>query len=181
MPSNRIPIIIAAAVAFGCSESAIAPAAQSDGPVLQASVASQVAHRVSAGGPDVCSGIGLKPGCDANFSLHATQRNDGSVSGQWQDEFARFPGFGGIGLHIAVNCLLVIGNQAWVSGVVTASRIPGDIGRDAVTSVVDNGRSANDPADQLSFSFVGTGVDCNAAPAFNLPLVDAPQGQVTVQ
>ncbi|MGH7613926.1 MAG: hypothetical protein ACREMW_07800, partial [Gemmatimonadales bacterium] len=96
-------------------------------------------------------------------------------------QFAQAPGFGGIGIHVAVNCLNVIGNQAWVSGVITHSRIPGLAGLDAVTTVVDNGRSANDPPDQISFSFIGAGIDCNAAPAFPLQLISVPQGQVTVE
>jgi hypothetical protein len=181
MFSTRIPIIIAAAVVLGCSESAVAPIAQSDFPTLQASVGSQVVHRATAGGPDLCAAFGAKPGCDANYSLHALERADGSVTGQYHDQFAQFPGFGGNGFHAAVNCLNVIGNQAWVSGVVTQSRIPGLVGLDVVTTVVDNGRSANDPADQISFSFIGTGIDCNAAPAFGLPLLSVPQGQVTVE
>ncbi len=187
MFSTRIPFILAAAVAFGCSESAVAPIAQSDGstllasPTLQASARGPVVHRVTAGGPDLCAAVGLKPGCDANFSLHALEMADGSVTGQYHDQFSPIPGFGGAGFHAAVNCLNVIGNQAWVSGVITQTRFPGVVGLDVVTTVVDNGRSVNDPADQISFSIIGFGIDCNAAPAFGFPLFSVPQGQVTVQ
>ena len=189
MSGNCIPIILATVVAFGCSESAIAPSARSDGPALRASVGSPVVHRATVGGPDACVGIGLKPGCDANFSLNALQRADGSVTGQWEDQFAGSAEFGGgFGIHVAVNCLNVIGNQAWVSGVVTQSRLGFFVGLDAVTTVVDNGRSANDPADEISFSVVGFGIDCNAAPVelpklpfpFNGALFPAPQGQAVV-
>lgn len=73
MISNRILIILATAVAFGCSESAVPPTAQSDSPTMQASVGSQVLHSANAGSPDICSAVGDKPGCDANFSLTAIQ------------------------------------------------------------------------------------------------------------
>lgn len=121
MSSTLFPIILAAAVVLGCSEAAIAPTAQSDVPTHRTSAASQVVHRVTSGSPDLCAAIGAKPGCDANYSLVAQRRADGSVTGEYHDQFTPFPGFGGTAIHIAVNCLNVIGNQAWISGVVTQS------------------------------------------------------------
>lgn len=181
MFSNRILMILATAVVFGCSESAIPPTAQSDGRTLQASAGGQVVHQATAGSHDICSAVGDKPGCDANFSLVAVQRANGSVTGQWVDRFSQVNGGGGI--HVAINCLNVIGNRAYVSGVVTQSGLSEQVGQDAVTVVVDNGRSANDPADQISISFVDTGIDCNAAPDFDdvIPLFATPQGQVVVR
>ncbi len=151
--------------------------------------ASRVEHRVTVGGPDLCEDLGLKPGCDANFSLVALLMADGSVKGQYHDQFSHlaFPGLGGSGFHAAIDCLNVIGSQAWVSGVITQSRIPGLVGSDVVTTVVDNGRSANDPADQISFSFIsfflGDLPDCNDAPIdlAGAPLFSVPQVQVVVQ
>lgn len=181
MLSNRILMILATAVAFGCSESAVSPTAQSDTRTLQASAGSQVVHRATAGSPDICTAVGDKPGCDANFSLVALQRADGSVTGEWVDRFSQVNGGGGI--HVAINCLNVIGNRAYVSGVITQSGSSDQVGQDAFTKVVDNGRSANDPPDEISVSIVDTGVDCNAAPAFDdvIPLFAPHQGQVVVQ
>jgi hypothetical protein len=182
MLSNRILMILATAVVFGCSESAIPPTAQSDGPALPASVGSQVVHQATAGSPDICSAVGDKPGCDANFSLVAVQRADGSVTGEWVDRFSQVNGGGGI--HVAINCLNVIGNRAYVSGVVTQSSSSDQVGQPALTKLVDNGRSANDPPDQISISIIFPGVvDCNAAPAFDdvIPLFAPLQGQVVVQ
>ncbi len=142
--------------------------------------AAGVVHRVTVGGPDLCDALGLKPGCDANFSLVALQMADGSVKGQYHDQFtpsALSPG--GNGIHVAIDCLNVDGNQAWVTGVITQSRIPGLVGLAALTSVVDNGRSANDPPDQISFSFIGADLDCNTTP--DLPLFPVPKGQVVVK
>ncbi len=136
--------------------------------------AAGVVHRVSVGGPDICEAVGLKPGCDANFSLVALQMADGRVKGQYHDQFS-----GGAGFHATVNCLNVIDNQAWVSGEITQSRAPGVVGLDALTMVEDNGRSANDPADQISYSFFGADLDCNTTP--DLPLFPVPKGQVVVK
>ena len=181
MMRNRILMILGAAAAFGCSESAAPPTAQSDGLTMQVSVGSQVVHSASAGGPDVCSGVGDKPGCDANFSLIATQRADGRVTGEFVDRVSQVNGGGGV--HVAINCLNVIGNRAYVSGVVTQGNSD-QVGLPGLAKVVDNGSSANDPPDQLSPSIVFPGVvDCNAAPAFDdvIPLHSAPQGQVVVR
>jgi len=179
MLSNRIPIILATVVAFACSDNAVAPTTQSNGTL--ANVGNPVVHRATAGGPDLCAAIGQKPGCDANFSLVALKRADGSVSGQYHDQFSPIPGFGGFGIHVAVNCLVVIGNAAWVSGVITQSRFAPIVGADALTKVVDNGTSANQPADQISLSFIGTGIPCTAATGLPFPLFSVPQGQVVVQ
>jgi len=178
MFTKHTPIILATAIAFGCSEGAVAPTARSDSPTLRANSTAQPIHSARVGTPDICAALGRKPGCDANFSLNALQSASGST-GQWQDQFARDATLGGIGIHVAVNCLNVIGNQAWISGVITSSRVPGVVGLDAVTTVVDNGKTG---PDSISVSFIGTGIDCNAAPGIGfLPLFPAPQGQVVVK
>jgi len=177
MSPSRIPIMLATAFAFGCSESAVAPTAQSDGPMLAGSAGSQIIHRVSVGGPDACAATDDKPGCDANFSLSAVQGADGSVTGQGQDQLSHI--HGGVGVHVAINCLLVIGNQAWVSGVIDASRIPGAIGVHVIARVQDNGTTANDPPDLISVFEEDVFGGCLAAP--NLQLSQVPQGQVLVR
>lgn len=180
MLSRHTPLIVAAAVALGCSETAVAPTAQSGGPMMRASAGRQVVHRVTVGGPDICTGTDGKPGCDANFSLVAIQYADGSVKGEWSDRFSQINGGGGI--HVVVNCLSVVGNEAWVSGVGPAH----EFGNLWVTRVRDNGKSAKDPADQLSFSdrvgrpsqTLGPIQVCTAQQ--DNQLFDAPQGQAVV-
>jgi hypothetical protein len=137
-----------------------------------------VVHHVSVGTPDACIALGFEhPGCDADFSLVANQYADGSVSGQYSDRFAN-----GSGFHAVVDCLAISGNDAWVSGVITQGRI-GDVdlaGLEVLTRVRDNGTSANDPPDQISFSFIDTVLpDCTEQP--DLQLLDVPQGQVVVR
>ena len=148
-----------------------------------ASATSPIVNRVSVGTPDACLGLaGTHPGCDGNFSLTAIKRADGSVSGQYTDRFARGDGF-----HAVVDCLVVDGNQAWVSGVITHGRFTdpdtGEVfdlaGLYVFTRVQDNGRSANDPPDQISFSFFDTEpIPCTEM--FDVDLLYAPEGQVTV-
>jgi hypothetical protein len=169
MSSKRIPLVLGVIVAFGCSDGAL-PTAQSHGPALQASV-NGVTHRVTVGGPDACSGFGLKPGCDKNFSLVALDGPNG-VTGHWHD--GNMPSGA---LDATVSCLEVVGNEAWINGV----------DRDGgvwLTRVRDNGTSANDSPDQISFSFGPfpdrPGISCHRRRT-DLPLVDMPQGQVTVQ
>jgi hypothetical protein len=139
-----------------------------------------ITHRVSVGGPDFCAEWGTSPGCDKNFSLVAIQYADGSVSGQWTDQW----GGGTGGFHAEINCLSIEGNDAWVSGVITKGvlRNPDtgeklDVaGWTVSTRVRDNGTSANDPADQISLSFP-YGI-CTEQPEY--PLFQAPQGQSVV-
>ena len=137
-----------------------------------------IVHSVTVGGPDICASFGLSPGCDASFSLQAQEYADGSVSGQYTDQF----GHGNGGFHAVIDCLSVSGNQAWVSGVITHETFSGDgsfVGETVLTSVVDNGTSANDPLDQQSYSYISTDFSCTDQPTVDL--FDVPQGQVKVK
>jgi hypothetical protein len=146
-----------------------------------------VVHRVSVGSPDACLALAgtTHPGCDGNFSFTAKEYADGSVSGQYTDRFANGDGF-----HAVIDCLVVDGNRAWVSGVITSGRftdpVTGEVlnlaGLYVWTTAVDNGTSANDPVDQISFSFIDfVQTPCTDATELDAPLFDAPDGQVTVE
>jgi hypothetical protein len=145
--------------------------------VSPAALADGVTHRVSAGSADINL---IPPGGDANFSLSAVQHGDGTVTGQWEDTvFGR--GVPAVGLHVDIDCLVVDGDDAWVSGVITHPAALA--GLPAITRVRDNGTSANDPPDQISFTFfppaIDPGITCNDQP--DLPLNDVNNGQVTVE
>jgi hypothetical protein len=131
-----------------------------------------VIHKVSVGGPDQDA----VDHTDANFSLSAVEHGDGTVTGQWTDQFGQKDG----GIHVQINCLSVAGNTAWVSGIITSGNVSGvDVtGLPVITEVQDNGTSANDPPDAISFSFIGNATPCTAQPA--LPLFPMTSGQVTV-
>ena len=145
--------------------------ALAEGPIL---------HSVSVGSPDFC------PGCDKSFSLSAREYADGSVSGQWTDRFS-----GGLGgFHAVIDCLVVEGNTAWVSGVATkgyyrnpeTEEVLNLAGLAVGTMVRDNGNSANDPDDQISYSVFELDEPfavCTEKPDY--PLFDVLQAQVKVK
>jgi len=180
-------VVLVTVLAVGCSDQE-APTALSEGtpaaddlsvsPLFKG--AGGVVHHASLGGADICEALGLPTGCDANFSLVANGKADGSVKGQWQDSFGH--GIGGI--HVAIDCLNVVGNGAVIGGVITHGTAGGvDVsGQRALTAVVDNGTSANDPADQLSFSFFPVGgLVCDDFAPGDFPLIDLTHGQVKVR
>ena len=73
----------------------------------QANNGNGVVHKVSAGGADV----DFSDHTDANFSLTAIQYGDGSVKGEWSDQFGQSDG----GIHVAVDCLDVAANLVVIS------------------------------------------------------------------
>lgn len=85
------------------------------------------------------------------FSFHANEAKDGSVSGQAQIHNRNQD----VASHIVVNCLRVVGNTAYVSGVISKSSNTLLEGTGAVWSVRDNGEGANAPPDRISLAFVG--------------------------
>jgi hypothetical protein len=130
-----------------------------------------VVHRVSVGSHDI-----LPPGVDANFSLIALEKGNGTMTGQWTDQFGQGEG----GVHVDVDCVSVAGNTAWISGVVTHSTVEAfPAGSFAITEVQDNGTSENEPPDAISFTFIlPFSVSCQLRPA--LPLFPLQGGEVKV-
>lgn len=181
----RVPATFMLLTAFvaACQETIptqVSDASNDDVVEFDGATFSSVTDRVSLGGADICGAVGLPPGCDANFSLSARLYDDGSVRGQWQDTFVGGTGF----IHVTVDCLNVVDNGAVLGGVITAGRGPGGTdltGLRATTAVVDNGTSAKDPPDQMSFSFFPNDADCTTLSPSNFPLMDLTKGQVTVR
>jgi len=176
----RIPLVVVLAlfVAVSCDQQPVEPQVDEvTAPLFN--MGQGVTHHVSLGSNDACAAFGLPNGCDGNFSLVANMKADGSVSGQWQDSFAG----GGEGVHVAVDCLNVVGNGAVVSGFITHGQEGGvDVsGQYAATAVMDNGTSANDPPDQISFSIFPAGFDCNTFLPTQYPLFNLTTGQVKVE
>jgi hypothetical protein len=126
-----------------------------------------VVLQVSAGGRDPF----------ASFALTAKEYADGSMSGQYTDQF---PQIGG-GFHAVLDCVSVVGNDAWVSGVITSGTADGQdlTGLPVATRVRDNGTSSKDPADLLGFSFIGDPTPCTEH--VDYPMFEAPNGQVVIK
>src|SRR5262245_47929746 len=139
--------------------------------LVSATAYAGVPHKVIVGSPDF-----VPPGSDGNFSMIAQVDAAGNVSGEWQDAFTQNQGF-----HINVTCLTVVGNTAWVGGVITQAANPAFIGVQARTKVVDGGLP-NGGGDTISFTTIfpnGNAPDCSAQTAFQqFPLNN---GQVIVK
>jgi hypothetical protein len=136
-----LSVAVSSLFAVGCTQDTVAPTADNGlGPQF---AAGGVVHRATAGSHDL-----VPPGVDANYSLVAIEHADGRITGQFTDRFAQGGGF-----HARVTCLSVLGNTAWVGGIITT---PEELeGEPVVTAVQDNGTSANEPPDMITFSFIG--------------------------
>jgi hypothetical protein len=144
---------------------------------LPAAATGPIVHHVSVGGPDACGFFAnTHPGCNANFSLQAQEWDDGSIRGEYVDRLDHQNGF-----HAVINCLAVDGNTAWLSGVIVSGTVNGVdvIGRPVATRVQDNGTSARDAVDKISYSWIGDARPCTMK--LNYILFPAPDGQVTVR
>jgi hypothetical protein len=134
-------------------------------------------HKVSVGVADFCDvpTTAQNPGCNANFSIEAQQLADGSARGNYTDQF----GHGNGGFHAQVDCLYIQGNKAWVSGIITSGTY--NVGSRVLTEVVDNGTSAKDPPDTISYSYAPYALTVNCKTFHpNLIQVAVPKGQVKV-
>ena len=176
MKRNLIALAALGLFAFGCGESPTSTNSETAdlGATPEFARRGPLVSQVSVGSPDACEAFGAPTGCDANYSLVANEYADGSVTGEWTDQF----GHGNGGFHATIDCLSVDGNEAWVSGVVT---YPKDFaGLPVGARVADNGTSKNDPADQISFSFFGGDApSCTEQPDYGL--FDLTNGQVIVR
>jgi len=72
-----------------------------------------------------------------------------------------------------VTCLTVIGNDAWIGGVIRSSNDPTVVGLGAWWHVTDNGEGGSAPADVTSFLGIGslaqTKAFCDDHPAYRFP------------
>ncbi|MCL7965634.1 MAG: hypothetical protein M8835_04400 [marine benthic group bacterium] len=146
---------LVALATVSCDESPTRPDG-SGAQVLEAQFDAQngnpVVHRLTVGGADA-SAFG-PPGSDANFSLVAVQRADGTVTGQWSDQYGK-----GVGMHARIDCLSVEGNTAWVSGQVTRHTDPSLVGRTVNAMVRDGGDTEEDMISAVFFFLPATCVD----------------------
>jgi len=169
---------------YGCSTEEVTTTDSSNQNLNEELTRGPIMHQAHLGGNDFCEAFGLPPGCDENFSLSARMYADGSVTGQWQDSFA---GGEDEGIHVAIDCMVMVGDNAAIVGGYITEGIAGGIdlsGLYAMTAVADNGTSNNDPADQLSFSYIEgfnfIETDCSLYSMDFFALLDITKGQVKV-
>lgn len=149
---------------------------------------SPIVNFVHAGGSDIQDPDlpGSGPGFDKNYSLVALKFADGTASGKLIDRYA---GGGGLGLKADIDCVHVVGNIAWLSGVITQGQYldadgnPVDIsGYYVRTRVQDNGNNT-DPAnpDRVAFTQFRSSAPFACANMFSSTFWDMPGGQVTIR
>ena len=101
------------------------------------------------GSPVIASGDGSFEAGDGlrNFTFHAIQHPDGSVSGSYRNLRTDL----GTVIDVEVSCMSVVGNTAWIGGHIVASNIPTVvIGSVSYFYAIDNGEGEAAPADIVS-------------------------------
>ena len=95
----------------------------------------QVVARVRGVGSDAGGCLGLKPGCDANYSIVVNKFANGVVRGILQDVFGD-----GSSVHAKIDCLKITTDDtgvktAAISGIVTSDDPPYPVGSTVLTAV----------------------------------------------
>lgn len=156
--------------------------------LITAQAQSPIVNVVHAGGSDIEDPRipGSGPGFDKNYSLIAFKFADGTARGKLVD---RYSGGGGLGLKGDIDCVHVVENTAWLSGIITqgqtldAAGNPVDItGYYVRTRVQDNGDNT-DPAnpDRVAFTQFRSSAPFPCANMFMSAFWDMPGGQVTIR
>jgi hypothetical protein len=84
----------------------------------------------------------------------------------------------GLRLHVVVDCLSVLANEAWIGGIVLTSSDPTLVGTHVTWRVQDNGEG-DGAVDQVSLPVPGAASDCVPQPA--LPLLSLAEGDIQVE
>jgi hypothetical protein len=92
------------------------------------------------------------------FNIH--KRADGTVDGWYRSE-ARPPG--GASIRVRIECLHVVGNQAWATGTIVSAGNPDNIGRSYSVRFIDNGEGSGGPPDEIGVARFQN-YDCMAEP-----------------
>jgi hypothetical protein len=140
-----IPYVLLAAAVAACQVDA--PTIPADDPLFAVG-GSRPVYQVSGGGTVVREDVaGMRR---STYAFHATIDVTGAVSGEAEIHFTSTPAH----LHIDVQCVVVKGNEAWLSGPVTRSDNPDFyLGGVWLWRVQDNGQDATAEPDRIS-SFV---------------------------
>ena len=140
-------LLLLAVNVTGCNEEA-GPTEFSSAPVEM-----NPGGSLNKGGGPSANGQAILPkeflfGYFQNFSFHARENKDGSITGSIQFN-CRQPWSWRV--HGTIDCMTIEGNQATMSGVATHSDIEGyPVGSPFWFRVVDNGEGKNSLADQFS-------------------------------
>ena len=109
------------------------------------------------------------------FSFNAVRHQDGSVTGQSEVNNRDLT----VRSHMEIDCMVITGNIATISGIITNSSDSNFNGLPALFRVEDNGEGKNSPPDRISLVFFGPVPACTAA--INVPLIPIDGGNIQVK
>ena len=120
-----------------------------------------------ASGPNSATGSGhfIRNGALRTFEFTARKSPDGAVTGMANLQVRS----AGVYEHIAIDCLRIIGNVAYMSGMVINSRPSFIEGAQARFAVVDNGEGSGDPDAVSLVETYGPGSPVNCSNADDFP------------
>jgi hypothetical protein len=140
MRVHHVCLAVLAGVLAGC-----------DNPASPAPIASSVRPSFSVDAPVVVSGSGHIEAGDGlrNLTFHAMRRPDGSVTGSYQIRRTDL----GVGFTVDVKCLTVVGNGAWIGGIIASTTQAGVVvGTVSYFYAFDNGEGSDAPPDIVSIA-----------------------------
>jgi hypothetical protein len=115
-----------------------------------------VVEAVCGSGHFISEGDGTDRTCTFNILKHS----DGTIRG-WYHALGRGPG--GAHVRVRIECLHVVGNEAWAAGTVVAAASPDNIGRPYSLRFIDNGEGEGASPDEIGVGrFVES--DCTTEP-----------------
>ena len=139
MNIHAVSALAGLALLAACAESPTAPLPNDIRPSLVVA---------TAAGPSA-SGAGHITTCALRgFSFTAVTQTNGRVTGAAELDNRCL----GVRYHVAVSCLVVVGNTAYMGGIITSASDPSFVGQNQVFAAQDNGEGGNAPPDLLSGS-----------------------------
>lgn len=143
-------VVLCAALALAaCQDDPVAPGLAGATPTFSMSDA-RVVQSVTGNGHVVGS---------RTYSVDVRKLADGSVTGWYH---VQHRGKGGTRLWVAPDCMRVVGNKAWIGGVVVAAAAPGNVGQPYAFRVVDTGEGAQAEPDSIQTGGIGVFLDCTS-------------------
>jgi hypothetical protein len=151
---------VLAAGVIGCNEGPVEPGSTAafPAPSIDRSTEEGVIRSVRGNGHLVGGDV------ERTVTFNILEWSDGTVDG-WYHSLKRGPG--GAHIRVRVECLHVVGNQAWASGTVVDAVDPDNIGRPYSMRFLDNGEGANTPPDEIGVARFAE-YDCTTEP--DIPL-----------
>ena len=115
------------------------------------------------------------------FAFSAGRQRDGSADGQFQINNRAFPAHA----HGYITCFTVMGNDAWIGGIITSSNDPELVGLVSRWQVEDNGQGRNASPDRINQIPLGTGpgadlVYCEETPDEFTELHEVDSGNIEI-